>query len=61
MDREDLTELKYRQLQKIAKANGLKANLPKEGLINAIIKYRSETAFPHNITSLGSAHLAIFT
>ena len=44
MDREDLTELKYRQLQKIAKANGLKANLPKEGLINAIIKYRSETA-----------------
>ena len=38
MDREELSELKYRQLQKISKGKGLKANQPKEALITAILK-----------------------
>ena len=38
MDEDELIALKYRQLQKIAKAKGLKANLPKDALIKGILK-----------------------
>ena len=38
MDEEELSALKYRQLQKIAKGKGLKANLPKDALIKGILK-----------------------
>ena len=38
MNEEELSALKYRQLQKIAKVKGLKANLPKDALIKGILK-----------------------
>jgi hypothetical protein len=42
MDEEELSALKYRQLQKIAKGKGLKANLPKDALIKGILKCQEE-------------------
>lgn len=42
MDEEQLSALKYRQLQKIAKGKGLKANLPKDALIKGILKCQEE-------------------
>ena len=42
MDEELLAGLKYRQLQKIAKEKGLKANLPKGALIKGILKCQAE-------------------
>ena len=42
MNEEELVALKYRQLQKIAKANGLKANLPKDALIKGILKCQDD-------------------
>ena len=42
MDLDTLTGLKYRQIQKIAKERRLKANLPKDALIKAILKYETE-------------------
>ena len=42
MDEDELIALKYRQLQKIAKAKGLKANLPKDALIKGILKCQEE-------------------
>ena len=42
MDEDELIALKYRQLQKIAKAKGLKANLQKDALIKGILKCQEE-------------------
>ena len=36
---EELNDLKYRDLQKLAKDNGVKANLPKAGLITALVEF----------------------
>ena len=38
MDKEALSELKYRELQRLAKEKGIKANQPKETLIKEILK-----------------------
>merc|ERR1711971_534842 len=35
---EELNDLKYRELQKLAKDHGVKANLPKAGLITALME-----------------------
>ena len=42
MDREELEELKYRQLQKKAKEAGIKANLPRLQLIQEILDAQYE-------------------
>ena len=36
---EELNDLKYRDLQKLAKDHGVKANLPKAGLITALVEF----------------------
>ena len=36
---EELNDLKYRDLQKLAKDHGVKANLPKAGLITALLEF----------------------
>merc|ERR1712083_705999 len=36
---EELNDLKYRQLQKLAKENGLKANLQKSALVEALLEF----------------------
>ena len=41
MNEEELNALAYRQLQKLAKQNGVKANLPKKSLIAAILEAKS--------------------
>jgi len=41
MNEEDLNNLKYRQLQKLAKEHGIKANLPKNAIIAAILEANS--------------------
>jgi len=38
MKEEELNDLKYRELQKLAKEHGVKANLPKAGLIEALLE-----------------------
>ena len=38
MKEEELNDLKYRELQKLAKENGVKANLPKSALIEALLE-----------------------
>merc|ERR1711953_20662 len=43
MKEEELQDLKYRQLQKLAKDHGIKANLPKSSLIDELLKATSET------------------
>ena len=43
MKEEELQDLKYRQLQKLAKDHGIKANLPKSSLIEELLKATSET------------------
>merc|ERR1712037_698951 len=39
MNEEELNDLKYRQLQKLAKENGLKANLQKSALVEALLEF----------------------
>ena len=39
MKEEELNDLKYRQLQKLAKENGLKANLQKSALVEALLEF----------------------
>jgi len=41
MKEEELIDLKYRQLQKLAKEHGIKANLPKAALIEALLEKNS--------------------
>ena len=43
MKEEELQDLKYRQLQKLAKDHGIKANLPKSSLIEELLKATNET------------------
>ena len=43
MKEEELQDLKYRQLQKLAKDHGIKANLPKSSLIGELLKATNET------------------
>ena len=38
MKEEELNDLKYRDLQKVAKDNGIKANMPKAALITALLE-----------------------
>merc|ERR1719154_205380 len=40
---DDLQNLKYKELQKLAKAAGIKANSPKAELVNALIAFNSES------------------
>ena len=40
---EDLQNLKYKELQKLAKAAGIKANSPKAELVNALIAFNNES------------------
>merc|ERR1711934_1257171 len=39
MNEEELNDLKYLQLQKLAKENGLKANLQKSSLVEALLEF----------------------
>ena len=43
MNEEELNGLKYRQLQKLAKENGVKANLPKTALIAALLESQQQS------------------
>ena len=43
MKEEELNDLKYRQLQKLAKDHGIKANLPKAALIEELLKATNKT------------------
>ena len=44
MNEEELNELKYRQLQKLAKDHGIKANMPKAALIAALLEVDQTSA-----------------
>ena len=49
---EELNDLKYRELQKLAKDHGVKANLPKAGLITALLEVfqkNMDTTDPNSI------------
>ena len=49
---EELNDLKYRELQKLAKDHGVKANLPKAGLITALVEVfqkNMDTTDPNSI------------
>merc|ERR1712045_873160 len=43
LNMEDLQNLKYKELQKLAKAAGIKANSPKAELVNALIAFNNES------------------
>ena len=52
MKEEELNNLKYRDLQKLAKDHGVKANLPKAGLITALLEVfekNIDTSHPNSI------------
>ena len=52
MKKEELNNLKYRELQKLAKDHGIKANLPKVGLITALLEVfekNIDTSDPNSI------------
>jgi hypothetical protein len=49
MKEEELNDLKYRQLQKLAKDHGIKANLPKAALVKAIFEATNKNVSPKKI------------
>ena len=53
MKEEELNDLKYRQLQKLAKENGLKANLQKSALVEALLEFFEKNKdWPDSVESI---------
>ena len=52
MKEDELQDLKYRQLQKLAKDHGIKANLPKAALIEELLKVTNEPEPEHAVAEV---------
>ena len=53
---EELNDLKYRDLQKLAKDHGVKANLPKAGLITALVEFFQKDMDTSDSNSIVETH-----